>query len=365
MQEQLTLEDLVYELPEELIAQEPLKVRHESRLLILDRASGNLKHESFPEIVSHLDEGDLLVVNDTRVIPARLLARRKSGGEIRVQLVKAKSTNTCLWEAMAMPMRRIKEGETLLVDTGPEGKTRELKVAEIIQDPDGFKRLIVDMIDNENMRSIIQEAGHAPLPPYIKRELDLESQTLAEKRKADIERYQTIFAEAPGAVAAPTAGLHFSEAVLAKLKEKGVNLTRITLHVGAGTFKPITSSIEDHSVESESFSISKETAASVNETRARGNRVIAVGTTSMRALESSVEDGELIEKENASTSLYIKPGFKFQVADAMVTNFHLSGSSLLVLVATFAGKDAILKAYREAVKQRYRFYSYGDAMLIL
>lgn len=365
MHEQLTLDDLVYDLPEELIAQEPLKVRHESRLLVLDRIRGKISHQQFPDIENHLNSGDLLVVNDTRVIPARLLARRSSGGEVRVQLIKAVTTNTCLWEAMAMPIRRIKEGEKLLVETTSPGEKREIIVNEIIHDQDGYKRLVVDMIDNENMRAILADAGHAPLPPYIKREMDLEDQKLVQKRNDDIERYQTIFAQAPGAVAAPTAGLHFSDHVLEKLKEKGVNLTRLTLHVGAGTFKPISSSIEEHSVEAEYFSISKQTAELVNQTRARGDRVIAVGTTSMRALESAVVDGRVEARDNVATSLYIKPGFKFQVADAMVTNFHLSGSSLLVLVATFAGKSKILEAYKEAIENRYRFYSYGDAMLIL
>lgn len=371
-QDAFTLEDLSYDLPEELIAQEPLAVRHESRLLVLDRANSEIHHCRFADIANYLNPGDLLVVNDTKVLPARLLAKRQSGGEVRIQLIKPCTRSNHLWEAMGMPLRRIKPGEHLRIETPEESgdgqlkeQTREILIEDIIEDADGYKRLIINFLSNENMRSILTTAGHAPLPPYIRRELGPKDHDLDEKRKEDLSRYQTIFAKAPGAVAAPTAGLHFSDAVFDSLKGKGVKVEHITLHVGAGTFKPITSTIEEHSVEAESYSIGKNTASRINEVKANGKRVIAVGTTSMRALESSVENGTIQPYQNRETNLFIKPGHQFKIVDSMVTNFHLSGSSLLVLVATFAGKERILKAYQEAIAQKYRFYSYGDAMLII
>lgn len=371
-QDTFTLEDLRYDLPEELIAQDPLAVRHESKLLVLDRAMSEIHHSRFSDIASYLNPGDLLIVNDTRVLPARLLARRRSGGEVRIQLIKACTRNNHLWEAMGMPLRRIKPGEYLHIETpeesgtGPVQKTvKEILIEEIIEDADGYKRLIINFLTNENMRSILSKAGHAPLPPYIRRELGPADHDLDEKRKEDLSRYQTIFASAPGAVAAPTAGLHFSETVFDSLRAKGINVEHITLHVGAGTFKPITSSIEEHSVEAELYSIKESTASKINQVKASGKKVIAVGTTSMRALESSAEGGAIRPCQNRETNLFIKPGHQFKLVDSMVTNFHLSGSSLLVLVATFAGKEQIRKAYKEAIAQKYRFYSYGDAMLIL
>ena len=365
LDETFSLSDLEYDLPEHLIAQEPLSIRHESRLLTIDKSANSIKHNSFSDIVDILESGDCLVVNDTKVIPTRFIARRKSGGAIKVQLIKpVVPGKNHIWEAMAMPLKRLKAGEELDIECS-DGKFKKAVVDDVTVGGDGFKRLIINLLDNQNMMQILKDSGHAPLPPYIKRDLAPSDLAKNKKRLADLERYQTVFATAPGAVAAPTAGLHFSKPILEKLKGKGIKLAKITLHVGAGTFKPITSSIDDHSIEEETFSISKETKELINGTKEEGRRVIAVGTTSVRALETAGASGSIKEVSDQATSLYVKPGFKFKIIDGMVTNFHLSGSSLLVLVATFAGKDITLNAYREAVDKEYRFFSYGDAMLIL
>ncbi|MBZ0184666.1 MAG: tRNA preQ1(34) S-adenosylmethionine ribosyltransferase-isomerase QueA [Candidatus Obscuribacterales bacterium] len=349
------LEDLNYELPPELIAQEPLSVRHESRLLMLDRQTGDLSHCKFSQLKDLLKKGDLLVVNNTRVIPARFFARRESGGIIELLLIKQDQSSSTVWQAMGSPLRRLKKNESLNV-IAFSGSKLKVTVLDLITDKDGFKRVVLDLHSNENLNAILEQAGHAPLPPYIER---------AEPRHEDLSRYQTIFASSPGAVAAPTAGLHFSEAVVQGLAENGIELAYITLHVGPGTFKPITTSIDEHSIEPETYWISEATATTINTAKKDGRRVIAVGTTTLRTLESACDAGLVKAAEAASTSLYIKPGHKFNIVEGLLTNFHLSGSSLLVLVATFAGKDAILDAYRQAIDKRYRYFSYGDAMLIL
>lgn len=362
---ELSLEDLNYELPEELIAQTPLSVRHQSRLLSVDRKRQELSHKSFEDLTDILKPDDLIVVNNTRVIPTRLLAKRKSGAEIRVQLIKPVITasKNYVWEAMAMPIRRLNVGETLEIISTREGAI-EAKIDRIILDKDGFKRIVINFGDTEKLQTVLRESGHAPLPPYIKRDLDPQDQVLKEERLEDLNRYQTVFAQAPGAVAAPTAGLHFSDELIERLKEKGVGWAEVTLHVGAGTFKPITTSIEEHSIEEEIYSISDQTAELINKTRSRGGRVIACGTTTLRALESAGITGRILSAHEKATTLYVKPGFQFKIVDCLITNFHLPGSSLLVLVATFAGSKLIINAYKEAVEREYRFYSYGDAMLI-
>lgn len=355
------LDDLSYDLPEELIAQKPSAVRHESRLLRLDSSSGEISHHQFSDIKNFLEPGDVLVVNDTRVVPSRLYARRTSGGIIRLLLVRPMAEKINLWEAMVSPIRRLKVGEelSLISESTVEHK---IKVADIIIDQDGFKRLIVDLGRKEDVYNILGDVGFAPLPPYIVREKP-ESEG-DEERLHDLDRYQTVFAKEPGAVAAPTAGLHFSSELLDELQAAGVIVKFITLHVGPGTFKPITTDLENHSIEAELFSISEETADAVNAAKSQGRRVIAVGTTSLRALETAGQSGRLQATDQGRTTLYVKPGFEFKIVDAMITNFHLSKSSLLVLVATLAGKDNILRAYKEAVEKRYRFFSYGDAMFI-
>lgn len=362
-QELFSLEDLDYELPEELIAQEPLDVRHKSRLLKVDRKNNSISHHQFEDIVDMLNPNDLVIVNDTKVIPTRLLAKRKTGGTIRIQLIKPKGTENHLWEAMAMPLKRVKAGEELEIVTA-NGKTKNARVEDLITDQDDYKRLVINFLTNKNMMEVLRESGHAPLPPYIKRELGPDHEDLNEKRLKDIARYQTVFAAAPGAVAAPTAGLHFSEEILEQLEKANIGFETITLHVGAGTFKPITKNIEEHSIEEEFYTISESVAERINNTKSSGGRVIAVGTTSLRALESAGSSGTVKAIDHQPTTLYVKPGFEFKVIDGLITNFHLSGSSLLVLVATYAGKSLILKAYNEAVRDKYRFYSYGDAMFI-
>ena len=365
LEETFSLKDLEYELPEHLIAQEPLAVRHESKLLTIDRGSSSIAHKKFSDITELLRPGDCLVVNDTKVIPTRFIARRHSGGAIKVQLIKPVSAGkNHIWEAMAMPLKRLKPGEALEIECAGGG-TRKAIVDDVTVGGDGFKRLILNLINNENMMQILKDSGHAPLPPYIKRDLAPCDDKKNKKRLSDLDRYQTVFAANPGAVAAPTAGLHFSEAVLEKLKAKGIKLAKITLHVGAGTFKPISTSIEEHNIEEEIYTIDRKTKDLINKTKEDGRRVIAVGTTSVRALETAGSNGSVREVYEEATALYVKPGFQFKIVDGMVTNFHLSGSSLLVLVATFCGKDLILSAYKEAVEKEYRFFSYGDAMLIL
>jgi len=382
IEQALTIEDFSYDLPEGLIAQEPAAVRHESRLLRMSRQTGSLSHHSFKDLVELLKPGDLLVVNDTRVIPARFFASRKSGGITQILLIKPEATRPGVWEAMAGRIKRLQVGETLT--TRGTAKQYPVKVVDIVCGADRKRRLMIDLGSQQNTFDLLKEIGFAPLPPYIHRphpspvfepspdapaedEGDDQAVVLMDeqKRSKDLERYQTVFAISPGAVAAPTAGLHFSTEILAALQAKGVEVCKVTLHVGPGTFKPIADSIEEHKIESENFWISDQTAKTINQARAESRKVIAVGTTTCRALESSVQDGMVQAVSNQSTSLYIRPGFKFQVVDGLITNFHLSKSSLLVLVAAFAGREAIMNAYRIAIENQYRFYSYGDAMLIV
>lgn len=354
------LDQYDYDLPQQLIAQDPLPDRAGSRLLHLEKQSGSITHHSFKDLPAILQGGDVLVLNNTRVIPARLLARRQSGGFVRLLLVKAQPGQPQLWEAMVTPIKRLRPGETIAI-VGPSSET-DVTISSIITGADGFKRLLLDFGSAERTVALLKEAGHAPLPPYIQRDL---KETGEEDRESDLERYQTVFARAPGAVAAPTAGLHFSDDLLEKLRGMGVEIHEVTLHVGPGTFKPISSSVDEHTIEPERYSISESTATAVNRARREKRRIIAVGTTSLRALESACESGELSPVESGETSLYVKPGYTFGIIDGLITNFHLSRSSLLVLVCAFAGRERIMKSYNCAVSKGYRFFSYGDAMLIV
>ncbi len=371
--------DLEYDLPFELIAQEPLLERAQSRLLYLDKATNELHHHHFEDLVELLQAGDLLVLNNTKVIPARLIAKRPSGGTIKLLLLKQVGSSPRVWEALVTPIKRLKPGERLTVST-ESGQNFEISVVGIEIGFDGFKRLIVDLGEPEHVWQLLNQAGYAPLPPYIVRnyEKDYGSDSKEEKgseqensatkdisRESDLSRYQTVFAKEPGAVAAPTAGLHFTDKLLEALRAKGVEIHYLTLHVGAGTFKPIASSLDEHKIEPEHFTISVDTADAINRAKAEKRRVIAVGTTSLRALETAGETGRLLSVEDGVTHLYVKPGYDFKIADGLITNFHLSKSSLLVLVSAFAGRDRIMRAYQEAIRLRYRFYSYGDACLIL
>jgi S-adenosylmethionine:tRNA ribosyltransferase-isomerase len=353
---QFTLADFEYELPDGLIAQEPPPVRHGSRLLWLDRHARNCSDRMFVDLPDLLKQGDLIVVNDTKVIPARLLAHRETGAQVEILLLRPEAARPGVWVAMATPLRKLKVGERLVIDN-TDGYT--VTVHAIVAAADGQKRVELDFGGQENVYKTLSGAGLAPLPPYIKR-----PQTDGGKRDDDLSRYQTVFARAPGAVAAPTAGLHFSEQIFQRLNEKQVDVCKITLHVGPGTFKPITGNLEEHSIEAEQFSISTDVANKINEALKGGRRVIAVGTTSCRALETAGVSGKIEPTEGAETRLYIQPGYDFKVIGGLITNFHLSRSSLLVLVSAFGGYELVMDAYKHAVREKYRFFSYGDAMLI-
>lgn len=358
---ELTLDDFSYELPAELIAQQPAPERSSSRLMVLNRQTKKIEHRSFADLTDYLRKGDVIVLNNTRVIPARILANRASGGLVEILLLKPEAGDQGIWQAMANPLRKLKTADRLKVNA-TDGEEFILTVAGFIESPDSQRRILIDFGGQAEVHALLSKIGQAPLPPYILRE---RANKGSSGNASDMERYQTVYASAPGAVAAPTAGLHFTQELLAKLQGNGVEICYITLHVGPGTFKPITSSLEEHVVESEEFQISQETANIVNRCRAAGGRVFAVGTTSCRSLETAGANGELSSVDSAFSSLYIRPGHKFMMVDSLITNFHLSNSSLLVLVSAFAGLEFIMPAYKVAIEQRYRFYSYGDAMLII
>jgi S-adenosylmethionine:tRNA ribosyltransferase-isomerase len=353
----MLLSDFDFELPEELIAQRPLERRDASRMLVVDRAAGARRDGSFAEFPDELRAGDTVVVNNTRVFPARLVGRREpTGGRVELLLVRRREDlGGETWETLARPARRLEDGARLAFGDGRLG-ARVLSATA-----DGAGRVV--RFDAEgDFSKLLEEFGRMPLPPYIRRESD----DLA-SRDEDRERYQTVYAAAPGAIAAPTAGLHFTPQVFEALRARGVSVAEVTLHVGYGTFAPVRAEeLGGHRVAAERFEISEAAAAEVNATRARGGRVVAVGTTTVRALESAAAaDGRVVAAGRGETGLTITPGYEFRAADALLTNFHLPRSSLLVLVSAFAGRDLVLDAYRHAVAARYRFYSYGDCMLIL
>jgi S-adenosylmethionine:tRNA ribosyltransferase-isomerase len=335
-----------YELPEELIAQFPLPNRDESRLLVLDKKAESIKHCVFSQLSEFLNKGDLLVLNNTKVIPARLIGKKaQSSGSVEILLLSMRPDG--LWEALVKHSSRIKPGAKVIFGNGK-------LIARILDRTEAQGRLI-EFESKGDTKKLIEELGRLPLPPYIRRD----------PQSDDKERYQTVYAKEEGAVAAPTAGLHFTDSLFEKLKTKGINTVELTLHVGLGTFQPVKAeNIEEHVMHSENFSLSKEVAEQINDTKSSGGKIIAVGTTSVRTLESSANDGKVIPRFG-STNIFIYPGYKFQIVDGMITNFHLPKSTLLMLVCAFAGMDFVMKAYHEAVKERYRFFSYGDAMLIL
>ena len=350
------LSDFDFELPGELIAQEPLAERGQSRLLTLDRSTGTLGDGRFSELPNLFDAGDLLVVNDTKVFAARLLGRRLPGGGAaeclllrRVESVP-RDARVEVWEALVHPGQRLKEGSRLEFGDG------DLTIrAEVLARRFHGRRTLRLETERRSLTAAVDAIGHVPLPPYIKRP----------DSSADRERYQTVFATTRGSVAAPTAGLHFTPALLAALDARGVERTAITLHVGYGTFQPIREPmIENHRMEAEHFEVSAAAAAAINRARHQQRRVVAVGTTTTRTLESlPIDEKGDVQAAAGSTDLFIRPGHRFGVVSALITNFHLPQSSLLLLVCAFAGRDQALRAYRHAVEERYRFYSYGDAML--
>jgi len=342
---------LDYYLPPELVAQQPAAVRSDSRLLVFNRFSGEIVDGSFSRLGDFLSASDCLILNDTKVLPARFFACRRSGAKLEGLFLSEGAAG--VWEVMLKGSRRVRTGETLLLK---DKKKQDFCTAEVLGKAGG--RYLLKVQTQENVEALLNRIGFPPLPPYIKRDDDLA--VAAE----DEMRYQTVYAENPGAVAAPTAGLHFTKQLIEQLKNTGISFAYLTLHVGAGTFKPITSeNLEDHQMHYEWFSIDEENARLINAAKSRGGRIISVGTTSARTLETVAADSQ-IKATSGTTNLFIKPGYKFKFIDAMITNFHLPKSTLLALVAAFAGLENILKVYRYAIEQRYRFYSYGDAMLI-
>ena len=336
-----------YELPAELIAQTPLEERDASRMLVLDRPTQTWTDETFKRFVHYLRPNDVVVVNNSRVIPARLIGRREASGQVEIFLVR--EVETGVWEALVRPGARLKSGARAVFGDGR-------LVAEMVDAPGAELRRVRFHCEGA-FDDVLAEIGSTPLPPYIKRPAGLSA--------TDRERYQTVYSKQRGAIAAPTAGLHFTPEVLAHLNQVA-SLAEITLHVGYGTFEPVrVDDVAQHSVSGEHFQISESAAVTINQARRSGGRVIVVGTTTMRALESSATEAGQVVAGSGFASLTIKPGYRFRVADALLTNFHLPRSSLLILVSTFAGRDLILRAYEHAVAEHYRFYSYGDCMLIL
>lgn len=336
--------DFYYELPQELIAQEPLAQRSSSRLLVLDKESGRIENKIFSDLKDYLQKGDCLVLNDTRVIPARLLGSRSDTGG-KIEFVLLKNIEGDIWEVILKPGKRAKPGSRFSFGNG------ELR-AEIIEVLEGGNRLV--SFEYEGIfQEVLDRVGIVPLPPYITRRLE------------DPERYQTVYSKYRGSAAAPTAGLHFTAELLDELKQRGILIANLTLHVGLGTFRPVkVENIEDHVMHSEYYCLNAAAADTINSCKANDGRIIAVGTTSCRVLETVSDDDGLVKPSEGWTDIFIYPGYRFKIIDALITNFHLPESTLIMLVSAFAGKDNIMKAYNLAVNQKYRFFSFGDAMLI-
>ena len=337
-------QDFYYELPEELIAQDPLEDRSSSRLLVLDKETGAFSHHVFKEITEYLHEGDCLVINDTKVIPARLIGSKvETNAKIEVLLLKRKENN--VWETLVKPGKKAKVGAKISFGDG-------LLMGEVIDVVEEGNRLIKFDFDGI-FEEILDQLGQMPLPPYITHQLE------------DKNRYQTVYATHTGSAAAPTAGLHFTPELLEEIKAKGVDIARVTLHVGLGTFRPVkVDEITEHHMHSEFFMIDEEAAEKINRAKETGHRVICVGTTSRRTVESAADENGHLEAKSGWTQIFIYPGYKFKVLDCLITNFHLPESTLIMLVSALAGREHVLVAYEEAVKERYRFFSFGDAMFI-
>lgn len=340
----MELKEFYYDLPEELIAQVPIKKRDESRLMVLDRKKQTIEHKVFKDILDYLQPGDCLVRNNTKVIPARIYGKKETGANVEFLLLN--NIEGDIWESIVRPGNKLHVGTKV---TFGDGKLN----AEILEVMEGGTRK-VKFTYNGIFNEILDEIGMMPLPPYIHEEL---------KEK---DRYQTVYAKYQGSAAAPTAGLHFTEELLEKIREKGVEIANVTLHVGIGTFRPVkVEKIEEHHMHSEHYYIKQEDVDKINNARKNGGRIISVGTTSCRVLESIADENGFVKETEGDTSIFIYPGYKFKCIDGLITNFHLPESTLLMLVSALAGKDYIMNAYNEAVKERYRFFSFGDAMLIL
>ncbi|MEA4921351.1 MAG: tRNA preQ1(34) S-adenosylmethionine ribosyltransferase-isomerase QueA [Clostridiaceae bacterium] len=337
--------DFYYDLPKELIAQTPITERDHSRLMVVNRRNGELCHEHFYDITKHLKKGDCLVINDTRVLPARLYGIKEGGGA-HVEVLLLKRLESDDWECIVYPGRRLKKG--VKVTFGDGILTGEIK--EVL--PDGNR--IVHFTYDGIFLELLEKIGTMPLPPYIT------------ERLQDNERYQTVYSRENGSAAAPTAGLHFTKELLETIEGLGVEVVHITLHVGLGTFRPVKEeNIQDHLMHSESYHVTEEAAQRINEARAKGGRIIAVGTTSCRTLETVGDENGLVHSGSGSTDIYIYPGYRFKVLDGLITNFHLPESTLIMLVSAFSTRDIILNAYKTAVEEKYRFFSFGDAMLLI
>ncbi len=336
--------DFYYDLPEELIAQDPLLDRSSSRLMHLDKRTGEICHTDFKHIIDYLNPEDCLVINDTRVIPARLYGS-KVGTDAGIEILLLKRRENNVWETLVKPGKKAKPGTKISFGDG-------ILIGEVLDIVEEGNRLIQFQYEGI-FEEILDKLGEMPLPPYITHKLQ------------DKERYQTVYAKNEGSAAAPTAGLHFTKELLEKIEEKGVKIAHVTLHVGLGTFRPVkVDDVENHHMHSEFYVVEEEQAKIINETKAKGGRVISVGTTSCRTLESATDENGILQAKSGWTDIFIYPGYQFKMIDALITNFHLPESTLLMLVSALAGKDEIMHAYEEAVKEHYRFFSFGDAMLI-
>lgn len=336
--------DFYYDLPEELIAQDPLLDRSSSRLMHLDKKTGEIQHTDFKHIVKYLKPGDCLVINDTRVIPARLYGS-KIGTDAGIEILLLKRKENNIWETLVKPGKKTKPGTKISFGDG-------LLIGEVLDIVEEGNRLIQFTYDGI-FEEILDQLGEMPLPPYITHKLQ------------DKERYQTVYAKNEGSAAAPTAGLHFTKELLQQIQDMGVNIAHVTLHVGLGTFRPVkVDDVENHHMHSEFYVVEEDQAKLINDTKKNGGRVISVGTTSCRTLESATDENGILQAKSGWTEIFIYPGYKFKMIDALITNFHLPESTLLMLVSALAGKEHIMKAYEEAVKERYRFFSFGDAMII-
>ena len=337
-------QDFYYDLPEELIAQDPLKDRSSSRLLVLDKESGAVSHHVFREIGDYLEKGDCLVINDTKVIPARLIGSKiGTNAKIEILLLKRKENN--IWETLVKPGKKAKVGAKISFGDG-------LLVGEVIDVVEEGNRLVQFSFEGI-FEEILDQLGQMPLPPYITHQLE------------DKDRYNTVYAEHSGSAAAPTAGLHFTPELLEEIQKKGVDIARVTLHVGLGTFRPVKADeITDHHMHSEFYQIDEEAAEKINQAKENGHRVICVGTTSCRTIESAADENGHLKAQSGWTDIFIYPGYRFKILDCLITNFHLPESTLIMLVSALTGREHVLAAYEEAVKERYRFFSFGDAMFI-
>lgn len=348
---ELSVNDYDYNLPEELIAQDPLSDRSSSRLMVLDKNTGDKSNHIFRDIIDYLNPGDCLCINDTKVIPARLIGRRKgSGGVVEVLLLKRLSDEKSRWEVLTKPGKKARVGDEIVFGgEGTEDYDLLCRVVEVKEDGNRVVEFGYEGIFEE----ILDKLGQMPLPPYITHVLK------------DRDRYQTVYAKNEGSAAAPTAGLHFTNELLKQIEDKGVDIARVTLHVGLGTFRPVkVENILEHTMHSEYYEVSKEAADKLNKAHANGHRIISVGTTSTRTLESVTDEDGIVHSGKGDTQIFIYPGYKFKAIDALITNFHLPKSTLIMLISAFAGRENVLNAYNTAVNEKYRFFSFGDAMFI-